>query len=523
MNQTDHHWTAGLWILLVTLLLTALVCLGMVTIGIDSQWKYGLMRDAETPMAPIPPSYGNIWIAVLGLAAQLGVVHFGLARIRAAHPVVRTLLVSGLVAAGMLQLFGLIVVSRAGIGEPSLVHFCDWSGGFFNDAVRLRAKSDPVSGYSQYQADLSLHGRWHPPGPMLMNLWAIRYFEARPKQTEQINEAFRSQGVHLQGSWWLIQKVGEEMGHPPAPEVRESDIAACHLMAWVLLVIASSCMIPVYLLGKELVDEECGFAAAGFYAAIPALCFFQPMMDLVYALFTVWALWFHARGLGSERAWIGRLWFAAGGATLGLGLFFSYNQLAVLPLVAIWTATEQWRRQQESLVGLLAVGCAIVVGLAIACLGVLALANYDLMRDFLTRDVGRSWDWGTKLGLEPTIRPYATWLWMNLVEFATFTGIPIAIGLAFGGGRGVVATLKRSADRGQALAAALIVGLLLLDLTGVNRSEVARLWIFFMPLAAIVASSTFIPHRTRVLLVMIAMWAQALAFKLTLTTNNFFN
>jgi hypothetical protein len=155
----------------------------------------------------------------------------------------------------------------------------------------------------------------------------------------------------------------------------------------------------------------------------------------------------------------------------------------------------------------LAWGACIAVGIALVWAFIRVVSGYDMVADYLTRGVGHSWDWGSKIGIAGFERPYFVWIFLNLVEYASFVGVPLAIAATWHG----VSTWRQLTP-----AAALVTTILLLDLTGVNRSEVARVWMFLSPMMA-VAASRLPPWMVGV------VWVQALLFKLTLSTGNIFS
>jgi hypothetical protein len=79
-------------------------------------------------------------------------------------------------------------------------------------------------------------------------------------------------------------------------------------------------------------------------------------------------------------------------------------------------------------------------------------------------------------------RTYGLWIWANAVELAIAIGLPTIVWLVAG----------LMAPRGLPRAAwATLSVLLLVDLTGRNMGEVARLWILFMPPLLLAAARGF--------------------------------
>jgi hypothetical protein len=97
-------------------------------------------------------------------------------------------------------------------------------------------------------------------------------------------------------------------------------------------------------------------------------------------------------------------------------------------------------------------------------------------------------------------RSYHLWLLYHLYDFFVFLGIPLALLFVLAVVRGLQESLRcisrglrvarrvpRPGPAVDALAIGLGIGLLILDLSGTSRGEVARVWLFLTPFAALVA------------------------------------
>jgi hypothetical protein len=113
-------------------------------------------------------------------------------------------------------------------------------------------------------------------------------------------------------------------------------------------------------------------------------------------------------------------------------------------------------------------------------------------------------------------RSYWTWVGYHLYDFFSFLGLPLALLFLVV----LLAALRalRNPDAGQRrvylFPLSIGLGLLLLDLSGTARGEVARVWIFFTPLAALVAAFglTWPYHRRALALIAVLLAAQLLVF-----------
>jgi len=85
-------------------------------------------------------------------------------------------------------------------------------------------------------------------------------------------------------------------------------------------------------------------------------------------------------------------------------------------------------------------------------------------------------------------RTYAVWVWLNLIEFAIFLGLPLAAATVAAMPR-VLRDLRLSsgATLPVDLGAAALMVILVLDFSGAVRGETGRLWLFFAPYLAAAA------------------------------------
>ncbi|MBU8932986.1 MAG: hypothetical protein KOO62_03155 [candidate division Zixibacteria bacterium] len=87
---------------------------------------------------------------------------------------------------------------------------------------------------------------------------------------------------------------------------------------------------------------------------------------------------------------------------------------------------------------------------------------------------------------------------LNYIEFALWTGIPIIILYLAGLVRAARSTCCRCPSKLDILSVSLAIGLILLVLLGTTKGEVARLWIYLVPLLCIFAcSELFVRFRER--------------------------
>ncbi len=300
----------------------------------------------------------------------------------------------------------------------------------------------------------SEHARTHPPGLILLNWLTI---EAADKWTD--NDALLAQRcVDL----WLYGKGA-------------GTAVALAVWAWLPLLLGALCVPVAYVLVGRF-QPGAAHATAALVATIPALLLFAPKVDQIFPLFALLALWLLTRTATPLPAFFsGLLLSAATMMTIG-------NAVIALPVGAMLLITRAmlggWRFVSDT--AAFALGCLSLwliywVGWGVSPMAIITTAlaqHYELVT---------------------TIRRYDWWVWGNLVDLFFFAGMPLVL-LFF--------PAMRRAFRNRIgwimiLSVTLVALLLFLDLSGSTRGEVGRIWLFLMPLIALVVGSQTAIKTTR--------------------------
>jgi methylthioxylose transferase len=275
-------------------------------------------------------------------------------------------------------------------------------------------------------------------------------------------------------------------GNPPGP------LIALHLLGidtpaglTALCVGLGALTAPLaYDLGRVLGGEERGRLTALLTAFAPSLLLF----GVTSADFAFTALGLCAACLLVRRNPVARL---GGGAAAAAGSFFCW----LLVAIPVWAAIVVFRREGARR----ALACAALSALFVVGLNVgLALAvGYDPLATL------RTLDQIYRHGIAST-RPYAYWVFGSPVAWALMLGLPTAW-LAL-----------RSLGRGDPAAVALAAIVVLSAVLGLTKAETERIWLPFVPLAAVAASAVLSPQRMCGTLWLLV--AQALAVELLFGT-----
>jgi hypothetical protein len=237
-------------------------------------------------------------------------------------------------------------------------------------------------------------------------------------------------------------------------------------------------LVPLAYLARQVAGERGAWVAVLLYPVTPSALLVTMHLDgVLYPLFGCTAL---ALALAARR----RMWLAAvGGAVLSLGVFVTFGLLALVPLagaLALLGPIEGAERPSRArLLRALGQGALFAGGaLAVHLVLVVALGYHPFARYADARFVHHAW----KMAIPPQ-----PWFRLNLLQFVLWVGVPVmalaladlALGLRCGGWRTV---------RGL-FAPLLLVVLLVTNHLGEAKSEVMRLYLFFVPLVCVAAGA----------------------------------
>jgi len=301
---------------------------------------------------------------------------------------------------------------------------------YFSDAQKINNLGEFLHQYPKLIPSLEMHSQTHPPGPI----------------------------VFFYGSIKLSQITGNSFN--PAL-----------YGAYAIILLASSSVVLVYYLTKKLFDHRTALIASSLYGLTPALVMFTPEMDQVYPLFFLILIYLLIESIEKKKyllAWpIGLLWAAS--------LFFSYLfltfALAFFIICGIYYLNSKFEDKKTF------VRFALGLLIRIALVFILAHLVYGMIFGNNLLDIYRASMPYHKAFL--ATKTYSLWLVYNLYDFILFLGLPVTFGIIF--------SLRKS--RPNIILWFLIAMLLIIDLSGKNRGEVARIWLFLTPFAAIAASS----------------------------------
>ncbi|MDP9864827.1 MULTISPECIES: hypothetical protein [Streptosporangium] len=252
-------------------------------------------------------------------------------------------------------------------------------------------------------------------------------------------------------------------GHPPLPvlvlwALAEAGLPGPFWAAVLAVAVGCSATVAVALTVRRLAGEESARLALPYLALTPAAVWIATTMDAFFAGVGAWGVALLVSG-GRGR---GRVLSGAAGVLLGALPYLSYGLVPYLliPVVAAVVARISHATVVACLAGAAAVTAAAVAGGFLWPLGVLATHA----------------EWAADPG---AARPYLYFLAANLAVLALLTGPATAAGLARTPPGGV-----------RALVAAAVVAVLALDVSGVTRGEVERIWVPYAVWIVLAAASS---------------------------------
>jgi hypothetical protein len=465
------RWRLGLIVIIqaaLVALLTVSVRTGLMPLGIRGEWQWLRLPD---DVRLLWESFALALMAVAAYAVFAGVGWRslkGAARRRAE-------------GCWLTALFGASLAVQAviptgapygyGLTKWSYVNLSTGATGYFQIA-RDRAVRDPWRFLARYpewiEGQDSLHIGTHPPGLIIAQCILLRAMERSPALSGFLND-------HMPSSVEAGFRLPEGRDRRP---IRRPERAALYATALLTLFACAGTVVPLYLLARAAMSAPAAWVAAALWPLAPAANLFQPDADTSYPLLSTmaWALaaWStRARSDAGRPSVRGLALAAASGLVMAFGMAFTLAFLPVGLIVAFVIGTDRGLSLPRRAALILATGLGF---LAVVLAGwLLTGANPFVVWSWNLHHHARFYD--------EYPRTYRLWLWANWVELAIAIGQPTVVWILVG-----LLGAPRAIPR--AVWATLFV-LMLVDLTGRNMGEVARLWLLFTPPFLIAAAGGF--------------------------------
>lgn len=417
---------------------------GWIPRGVPGEWEW--------PRIDLMPEVFDLLLAAAGVALFAGGAAMGQWRLSRGGR--ETLWVAALVPASVLVQLAALGGAPFGYGltKWSLALHSPGSSGYFT--VARRQIADLPGFLAAYPAWIAtqdaLHIGTHPPGLFVTAHAARRLMEAQPGLARAIVD-------HLPRS--VADGFREIARFDP---LSISDRAALAATGALTLLACALTVLPLYALARTHFGPPEAWAAACLWPLVPSAILFGPAADTAFPLLSTTALALAAHATGSGR-WSRSLGLPiVAGMVLAVGMTFT---LAFLPvglvvgLVLLADRAAPWRRR---IAAFLATGVGFL-GATLAWW--LATSANPLV----------VWWWNQanhQRFYEEYTRSYLAWVLANPLETAVAIGLPASFW--------ALVSLARPRSLPRSSVATLLV-LVVLNFSGRNLSEVARLWMLFFP------------------------------------------
>lgn len=349
----------------------------------------------------------------------------------------------------------LLATERPDILEPLFYRTVSpTSSGVFSVGSTISDAVDFLRHYPERMPSFPVHPQRYPPGLPLVFYLARRLLERIPWLSDAIAFPLRLRQCH---NLTLMR-------------LPNATIASA-VVQMTLPLVCGLTVLPIYGLARRTAGRRVAVWAAALYPLVPSFNLWFARWDAFYALLaaTIWYLFFV--GLVEAR----RFLLLAAGMVLAAASFLSFGILALLLPMGCWACLRFLTlREHRPWGGLLADGLAFGAG------WIVPWALYQVAFDHGFLDIWRV-SMSHHLGLN---RDYWVWLGYHLYDFFVFLGIPLALLFLLS----IRAALRDLGQEGVLLPLGFAIGVLLLDLSGMARGEVARVWLFLTPFATIAAA-----------------------------------
>jgi len=331
------------------------------------------------------------------------------------------------------------------------------SSGVFSVGSTIEDAGDFLRRYPALMPTFPVHPQRYPPGLPFLFYLARRLLEKMPALADALGFRLRLYQCHdpslMRLSNATISTAGFQMALP---------------------LVSALTLLPLYGLARRAYGWRAAAWAVALYPLAPSFALWSGRWEQLYPLLACAAWYFFYVGLTSSR----RFALFASGLTLSFASLLNFSVLTLLlpmGLFALFWLLAHPDRYRHHWAGALADTLVFLIGLAsfwIIYQWAFGAGFFDVWRVSMSYHLG--------LG-----RSYWTWLGYHLYDFFTFLGLPLALLFLVALAKGLCDLRRRRYDT---LALGCALGLLLLDLSGTARGEVARVWLFLTPFAVLAAA-----------------------------------
>ena len=364
------------------------------------------------------------------------------------------------VVLGFLLQISLLYYSRSGI--EVLVHrtMNPMINGYFTVSTQISSVGEFIRNFNQGIYDYPMYARFHPPGGILF--YYFLEFILKPFSSLFTNTLSIAPSHSDVATLWKGLDYFQRLN--------------ALLSGFVIGIIASLAIVPIYLSSKILYGEKVAIRSAVLFLFVPSVLLFVPLIDILMPLFTSISLYLFLKGNITKSY----LYYFLSGFTLFLGAFFT---LTFIPFLFFFFLILLIKFTQDKKELLLAIKYYLIFLLGFAFFQfVLLFAGLNLLETFQKIMIYHE---AAQAG-----RGHLIWYFYNIYDFILFAGIPI--GVIF-----VYMTLElfkkvrknKNIKKNDVIFLSFFITLISVNFSGAVRAETARIWIPFIPLLIIVVAN----------------------------------
>jgi hypothetical protein len=421
-------------------------------------------------------------LALYAVFASRWIATFPIDSARPSLRVERSFLIFLTIAAPLIQ----VALAAAVWHAPLFEFFANTTSpsvtGFYSVAITTPDLPAHLPDYAAFMANLPIHPQTHPPGLVLLHWLGWRGFELVPALADSLAMPLRTLQCHNAALMSL-----------------DNPQLASAIIGMIVPVVGGLTVWPLYALGRKLIGSRPAALAAAIFPVLPMFVMWPAQWDQVFPLFLLTGLYFIHTGL--EVRSIRR--FVLAGIVFSCATFLSIGNTIMIVItvlyVIVWWLTQLPRRELFKREARRCWGRQLI-GLAAGCVTIwlIYVLVYRVNPIDLLAVGDRLLHESTRCPICPsTNRTYNVWVVWNVVDFAIYLSLPISILLLMR----LPALLKNAygAIRWQRAVAwvpltlATLLTFVVLNMAGIVRGEVSRLWAYYGPLCLLLA---LIPVKT---------------------------
>lgn len=453
-------WMGLVWAIIL------LSALGLkVPFGVPKEWVWALRMDTR-----FDPTL--VFITVGALATLSGLAFWATNQQKRDGKKVRTAIVALLLFAIIFRTCIAAMVPQSWQPAPvfwALVIASPVATSFYDEARNLEQQglTNYLRHYHEQLPSKPVHAATHPPGlPMLFSAWRSLVMHPVAQRLVPIDEQ----------ALMVMREVYMRIAPPLKPDSlypSDADLKA----AWWVALFCFLCGVFALLIWVWLLFQvNPNPSLIALSATTPAMLWWQTTVDSIHLLSIITT---------SASAFYWQRTRSIYGATLtglmfGISLWLAFKNAIPLACIAFWLFWKNLREEKRFPVNQVAIAILLTVApylLAWLLLGFQPLATFKAASAAHHAQAGAH------------ARSYLPWVLVNFADF----------GMALGGAwLGIIAAYLWAWFREKrwqpSLCVTTLVVLLLIDLSGLVRGEVARLWMVFIPLMSLEATK-FLPSR----------------------------